>query len=121
MADNHQGADANGLTVSRRSRDGVLIVAAHGEIDLTSCAPLAQALAVPREATAPRTVVDLSGVTFMDSTGINLLIGADQAARGAQGWLRLAAPTEAVLRTMQLVGLDSVIPSYRTVSEALEA
>ncbi|WP_067238599.1 STAS domain-containing protein [Streptomyces longwoodensis] len=121
MADNHEWADANGLTVSRRSRDGVLIVAARGEIDLNSCAPLAQALAVPGEATAPRTVIDLSGVTFMDSTGINLLIGADRAARGARGWLRLAAPTEAVLRTMRLVGLDLVIPSYPTLSEALEA
>lgn len=89
MADNHEWADANGLTVSRRSRDGVLIVAARGEIDLNSCAPLAQALVVPREVTAPRTVIDLSGVTFMDSTGINLLIGADRAARGARG---LAAP-----------------------------
>lgn len=66
-------------------------------------------------------MIDLSGVTFMDSTGINLLIGADQAARGAQGWLRLAAPTEAVLRTMQLVGLDMIIPSYPTLGEALEA
>ncbi|MEU3510132.1 STAS domain-containing protein [Streptomyces longwoodensis] len=121
MADDHECADANGLTVSRRSRDGVLIVAAHGEIDLNSCAPLARALAVPREGTVPRTVIDLSGVTFMDSTGINLLIGADQAARGARGWLRLAAPTQAVLRTMRLVGLDLVIPSYPTLSEALEA
>lgn len=53
MADNHEWADANGLTVSRRSRDGVLIVAARGEIDLNSCAPLARALVVPREVTAP--------------------------------------------------------------------
>ena len=40
-----------------------------------------------------RLVLDLRHVTFMDSTGINILIAAHQSATDAGGWLRLAGPT----------------------------
>jgi stage II sporulation protein AA (anti-sigma F factor antagonist) len=66
-------------------------------------------------------VVDLSGVTFMDSSGINVLIAARNAVAGTGGWLRLAGPTESVLRTLRLVGLDEIIDCYPTLRDALNA
>jgi anti-anti-sigma factor len=66
-------------------------------------------------------VVDLSGVTFMDSSGINVLIAAHQSMSAAQGWLRIAGAQESVLRTLQLVGLDQVIGCHPTVEQALTA
>ncbi|MFE7838740.1 STAS domain-containing protein [Streptomyces sp. NPDC057474] len=54
----------------------------------------------------PRIVVDLSRVTFMDSTGINTSIAAHRALTEVGGWIRLAAPTEAVMRPLQIVGVD---------------
>ncbi|MFD4552675.1 STAS domain-containing protein [Streptomyces sp. NPDC058466] len=67
----------------------------------------------------PRIVVDLSRVTFMDSTGINIFIAAHRSLTEAGGWIRLAAPTEAVLRLLQIVGVDAVIDCRETLRQAL--
>ncbi|WP_336621287.1 STAS domain-containing protein [Streptomyces sp. DH10] len=66
-------------------------------------------------------MVDLSRVTFMDSSGINILIAAHQAAISAQGWLRLAGAKGSVLRVLQLVGVDQVIGCRPTLEQALTA
>ena len=53
---------------------------------------LTEALLSYGSVTRPRTVVDLSGVTFMDSSGINVLVAAHQSMSDAQGWLLIAGP-----------------------------
>ncbi|MER8059116.1 STAS domain-containing protein [Streptomyces sp. NPDC094022] len=55
----------------------------------------------------------------MDSSGINILISAHRALTGAGGWLRLAALSAPVLRTVQIVGLDTVIDCHPTLDQAL--
>ncbi|MGW4047329.1 STAS domain-containing protein [Streptomyces sp. NPDC004721] len=67
------------------------------------------------------TVVDLCEVTFMDSSGITTLLSAHQVLGQAGGWLRLAGTRDCVMRTFQLVGLDTVIDCYPTLSGALNA
>jgi stage II sporulation protein AA (anti-sigma F factor antagonist) len=86
-----------------------------GEVDHDSGPVLRQAL----DTGDTRVVVDLSQVTFMDSTGINILIAAHNALTTAGGWLRLAAPTGPVLRTLQIVGVDAVIDCRDTLRQAL--
>ncbi|MFG3284476.1 STAS domain-containing protein [Streptomyces sp. NPDC048111] len=98
--------------------DGIRVVALDGEIDHQSGEALGAALTAP-DAACPRVVVDLSRVTFMDSSGINLFISAHLALSGAGGWLRLAAGGEAVMRTIGIVGIDTVIACFPTVGEAL--
>jgi stage II sporulation protein AA (anti-sigma F factor antagonist) len=58
-------------------------------------------------------------ITFMDSTGINILIAAYQAVTEAGGWLPVAAPTDSVLQVLQLVGIDAVIDCRETLRQAL--
>jgi anti-anti-sigma factor len=67
------------------------------------------------------TVVDLSDVTFMDSSGINVFVAAHQAASDDQGRLRIAGAQESVLRLLEIVGLDEVIGCHPTVDQALTA
>lgn len=107
-----------GLSVDRHTTEGVTVVTPHGEVDFQA-APALQA-ALPPTAPVPRPciVVDLGDVTFMDSSGINVLITAHRALP-EPGWLRLAAARSAVLRTLELVGLDSVMPVYPTLDDAL--
>jgi anti-sigma B factor antagonist len=80
-------------------------VTARGEIDLTSAEAFGQALA-DAVAAGPRELrIDLSAVTFMDSSGLNELVRANR------GDLQLVVvgASDAVTRVIRLVGLDSVI------------
>jgi stage II sporulation protein AA (anti-sigma F factor antagonist) len=107
------------LSVRRSTVDGVRVVALHGELDHAARAELGDVLHPPG-AESPRTVADLAGVTFMDSSGINILIAAHRAAAESEGWLRITGARPSVLRVLQLVGLDQVIPCFDTLPQALE-
>jgi stage II sporulation protein AA (anti-sigma F factor antagonist) len=117
-ADTGQAAQPARLSVVSTATDGIRVLTLAGEIDHDTGQTLRQALdasGAPR----PRIVVDLSRVTFMDSTGINILIAAHRTLTDAGGWIRLAAPGEAVMRTLQIVGVDAVIDCRETLRQAL--
>ncbi|KUL69488.1 anti-anti-sigma factor [Streptomyces sp. NRRL WC-3605] len=95
-------------------------MAVAGGIDYDTCDTLQQTLEIT-DPSLPRVVVDMRQVTFMDSSGINVLLAAYRAHRGAGGWLRLAGTTGAALRALQIVGLDTVIDCHETVDQALRA
>ncbi|MEV6807900.1 STAS domain-containing protein [Streptomyces sp. NPDC051132] len=101
--------------------DGVHVLTVAGELDHHTAGPLQQALDVHHLGPAPRAVIDMRQVTFMDSSGINLLISAHQALTGAGGWLRLAGVQDSVMRTVRLVELDTLIACYPALREALHA
>ncbi|MFH8462832.1 STAS domain-containing protein [Streptomyces sp. NPDC017991] len=117
-----QSVDQPGRLSVEHSRIGdIRVVTVRGEIDHTVKDMLGKALLSPDSATHPRTVVDLSGVTFMDSSGISVFIGAYQAVSGTQGWLRIAGAQESVLRILQIVGMDTLISCHPTVEQAVNA
>ncbi|MFF4487869.1 STAS domain-containing protein [Streptomyces sp. NPDC001544] len=121
MTGTHEAAQSGRPAIGHSTVDGIRVVTLSGEFDHTVREHLGQALLPPSGATRPRTVTDLSGVTFMDSSGINALIGAHTAAEDAGGWLRLAGPREPVARIMRMVGIDALIPCYPDVRQALES
>jgi stage II sporulation protein AA (anti-sigma F factor antagonist) len=109
------------LGVVTTATGGVSVVTVSGEIDHTSVGPLVQALDLGALGTRPHVVIDMRGVTFMDSSGINVLLAARLDLASAGGWLRLAGPQGSVLRTLEIVGADTVIPCYPSLREALAA
>ncbi|MET7391450.1 STAS domain-containing protein [Streptomyces sp. NPDC005529] len=116
-----QSAQPAGLDISSRVIDGINVVRVRGEIDHNSAEQFHQALIAGHDQPSMRTVVDLSGVTFMDSTGLTALIATHRTTRESGGWIRLAAPTEAVLRVIRIVGLDTVIACYASLERAQSA
>jgi anti-sigma B factor antagonist len=77
-----------------------------GELDISSAPRLQDDLARV-EAGEPATIVlDLSGLDFMDSTGLRLLIGADSRARDAGRRLVLIQGNEMVQRVLRVTRLD---------------
>ncbi|MEU5079537.1 STAS domain-containing protein [Streptomyces sp. DSM 40868] len=107
------------LSVFRSTIDGVAVVTVTGEIDHHTSGMLRDALTPAGPAPGTRTVADLSGVPFMDSSGINVLIAGHQAHQPT-GWLRLAGVRQSVLRTLEIVGLTPLIACYPSVRDALE-
>ncbi|MFF8021732.1 STAS domain-containing protein [Streptomyces sp. NPDC007896] len=66
-------------------------------------------------------VLDMRGVTFTDSSGINAFTNAYHALNAAGGCLRLASTTDPVMFVIKLVGLDTVLACHTTLREALTA
>ncbi|MCZ9355365.1 STAS domain-containing protein [Streptomyces mutabilis] len=118
MAGTERAEKSGRLSVVATATDDIRVVSLAGEIDHDSGDTLRRALDVS-DTPRPRIVVDLRQVTFMDSSGINILIAAHRAVSEADGWLRLAAPGEAVIRTLSLVGVDAVIDCRDTLRQAL--
>ncbi|BCL26931.1 STAS domain-containing protein [Streptomyces aurantiacus] len=119
VTDTHP-AQPGHLSVERSTVDGVRVITLCGELDHAARDVVGDVLHPPTGEVSPRTVADLTEVTFMDSSGINLLIAAHRAAEEAQGWLRVAAAQQPVLRVMELVGIDALIPCHPTLRQALE-
>ncbi|MER5525884.1 STAS domain-containing protein [Streptomyces sp. NPDC002677] len=107
------------VKVVSTATEGITVVTVTGEIDHTSAGPLVQALDLGKTGDRPRVVVDMRQVTFMDSSGINVLLTAHRDLTAADGWLRLAGVPDSVLRTLQIVGVDAVIPCCTSLREAL--
>ncbi|MGW6928337.1 STAS domain-containing protein [Streptomyces sp. NPDC054950] len=107
------------LFVEERTVDGIRVVSVRGEIDNDVTDVLSNALLSPEGTMAPRIVADLSGVTFMDSSGINVFVAAHQAVTATEGWVRIAGAQEPVLRILELVGVDAIITCHPTLEQAL--
>jgi anti-anti-sigma factor len=93
-----------------RPLERLSVVALAGELDL-ACAPeLSRALADLAGTGCDRVVVELSELSFIDSTGIKALIAAARAMEEEGGALTLSAPTPNVARVFEIVKLSDVIP-----------
>ncbi|KUM81615.1 STAS domain-containing protein [Streptomyces griseorubiginosus] len=102
--------EENGLV--QYERDKAWVIVAHGAFDMDTIAPLTEALqaAVAEHA---RVVVDVSGITFADSTFLNLLLHINQ-----QTDLRIVAPAPQLRRVLEMTGADTVLTVQPTVDDA---
>ncbi|MFZ0120995.1 MAG: STAS domain-containing protein [Pseudonocardiaceae bacterium] len=107
-------------TVVRREGAAIVVVV-EGEVDLLTVGRLRAAVdEALRDAAGRPVVVDLTAVTFLGSHGLAALAEAASKAEGRREPLRLVVDeTSAVIRPMQLTGLDEVLALYCTVQEAL--
>ena len=64
---------------------------------------------------------DLTGVTFMDSSGFGTLLGATRRLRPGGGGLHLAGPNSTIQRMLRLTRLDSIMQVHETAEEAVQA
>jgi anti-sigma B factor antagonist len=108
-----------------RPRPGAVLLEVDGEIDTATAARLQTGLdealdAAQAEDTA--VVVDLTGVTFLASSGLAVLIGGARRMTAALGGrLRLVAASRSVTRPLQVTGADALFDIFDDVASALAA
>jgi anti-sigma B factor antagonist len=95
------------------------VVRVAGEVDVYTAPQLREHLDHQIESGKHELVVDLSGVSFMDSTGLGVLVGRLKQVRLNDGSMRLVCPHDRVLKVFVITGLDKVFAIYPTVDEAL--
>jgi anti-anti-sigma factor len=82
------------------------LVTVSGEVDLETAPELGDHAVAALKDVSVHLVLDLRGVTFMDSTGLQVLLATAHQADLAGGSLVLVAPNRAVNRILTLTGLD---------------
>jgi anti-anti-sigma factor len=98
------------FSFTARDLPGVHIVALHGELDIVSAYSLALALVAVAGSTV---VVDLSDLTFMDSSGVSALVMArNRILADGRGQLVLTEPRRIVREALEIVGLSSWIVDW---------
>jgi anti-sigma B factor antagonist len=107
------------LRTSNRIVGGVAVVEVGGEIELNNAAQLRAMLVDSDQSDQVGLVIDLSGVTFIDSTGIGVLVGALKRAREHGQSFVLASPQRRVRRIFEITGLLGVFSLCETVEEAI--
>jgi anti-sigma B factor antagonist len=95
------------------------VVAPHGEIDALTAPRLGRRLLDLAEEGKRLLVLDLSAVTFMDSTGISVIVGSLRQLATRRGNLVLVCPTERVLRPFEITGLASRLSIFSSRGQAL--
>lgn len=102
------------------SADGAVVVRLAGELDLYNAHVVRDALLEAADGSPERLVVDLSDVTFLDSTALGVLIEARTKLPNRRAFL-LASPAVEPRRALEVSGLDRHFSVHDSVDDALSA
>ncbi len=106
--------------LSWQERDGVCVVKPVGDLDIVTSRELDEALSRLRK-THKHLVLDLSGVEFMDTSSLAVIVGHWKSLEEAAGSLALAGARYQSTKSLWITGLADRIPLYQTVELAAEA
>jgi len=109
------------LRLDVSQRDGWAILSVGGEVDVATAPRLREKLIDLVNGGQHRIVVDLSGVDFLDSTGLGVLVGALKRVRTHDGDLALVCNESRILKVFEITGLTKVFSMNESVDEAVSA
>ncbi|WKU03939.1 STAS domain-containing protein [Micromonospora sp. HUAS LYJ1] len=106
------------FTLSTRREGAGTVVEVAGDLDMSTTPQLRERLREVVEGGARVVVVDLTGVGFMDSSGLGALVVAYRELRERNGWLGLAGVRRSVRTVLSITSVDQVITIFDTVRDA---
>jgi anti-sigma B factor antagonist len=109
------------MQLTTRTEGTSVVVVLDGELDLSAAPTLREALIDLFNAGHHQLVVDMSGVSFVDSTGLGVLVGGLKRATVYEGSLHVVCTEPDVLRIFRMTGLHKLFPMHATLTEALDA
>ncbi|POM27275.1 Anti-sigma-B factor antagonist [Actinomadura rubteroloni] len=109
------------FAVEHSVQDDLTVVTVHGEIDVFTSPGLRETLLDLIDDGALHLLVDLGDVTFLDSTGLGVLVGAYHRLRARSGTMAFACATDRVQRVFRVTQLSKIFTLYPTLAEAVDA
>lgn len=101
-------------------REGRSVITATGDIAIESAEELSHAIEQEIEAGHPVIILDLTGVSFIDSSGISAIVANVPRLKGKSAKLLLAGCNDAIRKVFELVGFQKHFPMLATLEEALK-
>ena len=114
------GVEGNQASFFLEGMDGCMVVFAVGEIDLVT-APLMREVMAEAVESRRHLIVDLSAVSFLDSTGLSVLLRTRQRIAATHKSMSLAGPNGFVARVIRITRIDEAIPVYPNLDTAVSA
>jgi anti-sigma B factor antagonist len=96
------------------------VVSVAGELDLATAGRLRDELDLTAERGARRVIVDLIGITFIDSVALGILTEGARRLRADGGVCVVVSQDPRILRVFQITGLDRIFRIERSLAEAVE-
>jgi anti-sigma B factor antagonist len=110
------------FAIASETLDGARgLVSLQGEVDIYTAPRLKERLTELLDAGVTGLVVDLTDVTFIDSTALGVLIGGVRRLHEVEGHMALVVATRPVERVLTLTGLDRVFTIHATRDAAVSA
>lgn len=100
-------------------REDVALLTVEGYLDVDTATELQAHLANQLHHGRRHFLLDLSGVPFMDSSGMNIILRVYQEVRDKPGSVHIIGPAPAVRRILDLTGVSITVPVSEDVDEAL--
>ena len=110
---------ANSFEVESYLREDVLILGAKGELDVYSAHDFKDPLMEAVSEKQRKIVIDLSKVTFIDSTGLGILVNAAKHLRSHNGKMVLVIKEDGIDQVFRITKLDQIFKIYQTQEEAI--
>ena len=106
-----------GLEITSTERSGCCVVTVSGEVELSHARRLEVALIQHTGVDTPL-VLDLTGVQFLDSAGLYVVLRTHHEFRQA-GQRLITVPSQVVMRVFELAGVHHFLPTCPSVADAL--
>ena len=108
------------MEVTSTTTDGVVVIAVQGEVDLYASPRLRDEIVRWTRKRTPSLIIDLGGITYMDSSGIATLVEGLQLTRRYGGRFGIARPSPSISEVLRFAHLEKILRTFSSVEEALE-
>lgn len=109
------------IETSLRHRDEIPVLDVVGEIDIYTTPQFKEAVSAAINENKPAIIINMTQVTYMDSSGFGTLLSATKRLRPLNGALYLSGCNDAIQRMLQITRLNTIFGVYANEDEALSA
>jgi len=106
------------LEIKTQHTDSACTLILEGEVDVYTAPKLKEQLVSAIEDGCVNVIVDMNAVSFIDSSGLGVLVSALRRARERDGAVRIVCDRDNILKIFRITGLDKVFPIFSDLSEA---